>query len=343
MKRSIVLGIALILGGLLLAQGGPGTFPALSGPFLGQKLPEASPELFAPGIVGTGLMERDVVVSPDGKEIYFGLAAGNLMTIMWTRLVDGRWTEPAIAPFAVDQVYFHFEPAMTADGRRMFFLSNRPPQGKEPKPGWTYQNIWAADRTADGSWGEPYEPDAAINAGATQFFPSLSNDGTIYFTRSAGQPRKLGLYRSRLVDGKYAEAERLPDVINGQGTPYNACIAPDESFLIACIEGRPCEVNPGEANYFVFFRDTNDTWSEGLPLGPEVNIKGSTAMSPYVTRDGKFFFFAAQKTAERFGGSFKGRTLRQLVEMSDSVQNGNYDIYWVRAEVIERLRAKKRD
>jgi ribosomal protein L24E len=340
MKRSLAFGLILAAGGALLAPGA-GSFPKLTGPFLGQKPPGMTPELFAPGIVGTGLMERDVAVSPDGKEIYFGLAAGSLMTIMRTRLRDGAWTEPEIAPFAVDQAYYHFEPALSPDGKRIYFLSNRPPKGKDPKPGWTHQNIWAADRTADGSWGEPYEPDPVINAGATQFFPSAANDGTLYFTRSAGKPPKLAIYRSRSVNGHFAEAEKLPDVINGQGTPYNACIAPDESYLVACIEGRPCEVNPGAANYFVFFRAANDAWSEGIPLGPEVNIKGSTAMSPYVTSDGRYFFFAAQKTDPRFLGSTKGRTLSWLLEMGNSVQNGDYDIYWVKAEVIGTLRPRK--
>jgi hypothetical protein len=260
--------------------------------------------------------------------------------MMWTRLSEGRWSEPEVAPFATDSKYFHLEPVLSADGKRAFFLTNRPDKGKEPKPRWAYQNIWAADRTPDGSWGKPYDPDAAINAGGQQFFPSLAGNGTLYFTRVDTQTRKPAIVRSRFVSGKFSQVEKLPDKINGKGTPYNACIAPDESFLIVCVNGRDYDGNPGMANYFVFFRDTNDDWSDGIPLGSEVNMKGSTAMSPSVSPDGKLFFFAAQQTAERFTESPKGRSLRAFLEMYNSPQNGNYDIYWVSAGVIETLRPK---
>jgi len=317
--------------------------PQLTGPYLGQKPPGMTPELFAPGIVCTGMMERDVAVSADGREIYFGIACGRVVTVMWTRLQEGRWSEPEVAPFAAAADYFHFEPALGADGKRIFFLTNRPGQGQEAKPGWAYQGIWAADRRPDGSWGEPYDPFPALNGEAKQFFPSLTLDGTLYFTRVDKQTRKPAIYRSRFSQGEYRVAEKLPDKINGSGTPYNAFISPDESYLIACVDGRPYDANPGEANYFVFFRDKSDRWSDGVPLGPEINMKGSTAMSPYVSPDGKYFFFAAQKTAGRFSGPLKGRTLAWLLEMNGSCQNGDYDIYWVDARIIEKLKETERN
>lgn len=338
MKRSILLFMIMLLGNTFLARDGSSGFPKLSSPYLSQKPPGSVPKVFAPGIVCSGITERDVAVSQDGKEIYFGVAFGKVVTIMWTRFQKGRWSEPEVAPFAADQNYFHFEPGLSADGTRIFFLTNRPGRSKEAKPGWVYQNIWASDRTADGSWGEPYDPDPAINGDGQQYFPSLTRDGTLYFTRVDSQTRRPAVYRSRFVRGRFSEAEKLPDKINGKGTSYNAFVAPDESYLIACVDGRTYDANPGNANYFVFFRDKDDNWSEGVPFGPEVNMKGSNAMSPYVSPDGKYFFFAAQKTAERFAGSLKGRTLRDLLEMTSSCQNGNFDIYWVDARIIEVLR-----
>ncbi len=56
------------------------------------------PELFAPGIVSTGMYTRDVAMTPAGDEIYFGVLVGGLAVIMETKLVDGRWTEPEVAP-----------------------------------------------------------------------------------------------------------------------------------------------------------------------------------------------------------------------------------------------------
>jgi hypothetical protein len=342
--RSTVSAIILLLiigSNFTNAQTKSEVFPKLKGPYLGQKPPGKTPELFAPGIISRGMMERDIAITPDGKEIYYGLAFGRTFTIMFTQLKDGKWSEPCVASFASDPNYYHFEPCLSADGNRIFFLTTRPPKGKEPKPRWTYQNIWAADRKPDGSWGEPYDPDTTINGNSQQYFPSITKDGTLYFTRVDQQTKKSIICRSRFENGKFSNVEKPPAKINQEGTSlYNAFIAHDESYLIACVDGRTNDLNPGKANYYVFFRDKNDNWSDGIPFGPDINIKGSNAMSSYVSPDGKYFFFAAQKTDEKFSGSLKSKTWSNIIDMNNSPQNGDYDIYWVDAKIIEELRPR---
>lgn len=128
-------------------------FPTLSGDYLGQPLPGAEPQLFAPGIVATGMYERDMAISPDGDEIYYTAVLGgfNYATILLTRRVEGQWTRPEVAPFATDPRYRFIEPHISPDGKRFFFVTNRPLEGEEPGD----ENIWVMDRTADG-WGEPF-------------------------------------------------------------------------------------------------------------------------------------------------------------------------------------------
>ena len=62
-------------------------FPVLKGAYLGQKRPGQTPELFAPGIISNGLANRDVAISPDGKEMYFGTHTStyNYSTIIFTK------------------------------------------------------------------------------------------------------------------------------------------------------------------------------------------------------------------------------------------------------------------
>ncbi|MBC8422793.1 PD40 domain-containing protein, partial [bacterium] len=110
---------------------GDAAFPELAGPYLGQGEPPAEPTLFAPGVVNSGLATRDVAMTPDGGEFYFGVNVGNyaLSSVLVTRLVDGRWTEPETAPFAVDPRYMVMEPHVSPDGRRLFFASDRPHDG----------------------------------------------------------------------------------------------------------------------------------------------------------------------------------------------------------------------
>ena len=48
-------------------------YPHLTGPYLGQKPPGTSAQIFATGIVSTALNDRDQTFSPDMNEIIFGV------------------------------------------------------------------------------------------------------------------------------------------------------------------------------------------------------------------------------------------------------------------------------
>jgi hypothetical protein len=323
------------------ALGGP-SFAARSGPYLGQKPPGETPELFAPGLVSGGLDERDVAISPDGREIYFGVMAGQLATIMVTTQVDGRWTEPVVASFAADPAFMTFEPCLSADGQRVLFLSTRPTAGEEARPGWANQNIFAADRRADGSWGEPYDLGAPVNTADAEFYPSLTADGTLYFTR--GRPRgPYVIARSRRADGRFQAPDTLPAAVNGKGTPYNAFVARDESYLIACVDGRKDGAEPGQPQYFIFFRDPADRWGEGICLGKDVSPVNGNAGSVCVSPDGRYLFFGSAKPDPGAGTDGRPVTLRSLREAAARARNGNLDIYWMDASFLERLRPPRRD
>ena len=316
------------------------SFPILTGEFLGQAPPGTEAELFAPGIVSTGLYERDMAISPDGKEIYYGVVLGNRTTIMISRLDKETWTEPEQASFITGFDNFYFEPALSPDGDRMFFLTNLPPAGEPAKPGWTYQHIWAVNRGEGLEWGEPYDLGSAVNARRAEFFPSVTAEGTLYFTRAMGQG-VYKIFRSRPEDGCYLSAEPLPDQVNGGNNPHNACISRDESFLIACVAGREDSLNPGLPEYYVFFRSEEDTWSEGINLGEGINFKDSRALSPHITSDGRYFFFSSTKTHQDFFSADRRASWSLIQNIHHSPQNGGGDIYWVDAEVIRRLKPQK--
>jgi hypothetical protein len=313
-------------------------FPELKGEYLGQKKPGLKPELFAPGVISTGLYERDIAITPDGKEIFYGLAFGGNVTIMVAKMDDsGIWSEPVAASFASNLNYKYFEPCLSYDGDRMFFLSTLPKEGQEPKLGWAYQNIWAVDRGEDGSWGDPYIIGSPVSTDENEYYPSVTKSGTLYFSRSKKGEDKVGIYRSHYIDGKYAEPEPLPEAVNGIGNVYNAFIAHDESFLIGCVADCKNNLSPGFADYYLFFRDANDQWSGPVNMGPEINHPNTHALSAYVTRDGKYLFFASSKKTDL---TKKRLTWSLIQKFSREALNGHSDIYWVDAKIIDRLKAK---
>jgi len=314
-------------------SGSPGEFPVLTGDYLGQTPPGSEAQLFAPGIISTGLFERDFAMTPDGNELYFCIALGryNYTAIMYTKRESGRWSEPKALPFASDPDYLDFEPHVSPDGQKLLFLSTRPdPERGEPAGD---QDIWAADRVGDW-WGEPYNLGLPVCSDAPEYFPSVTNDGTIYFTRE-GEGRRSEIYRARLVDGSYQEAERLGENVNFFPSQYNSFIAADESYLITCAFGG--SNSRGADDYYIIFRNDDDTWSEPVNMGDAVNSKGSE-QSPFVTRDGKYFIFSSSqmKLPDSFATSEK--TLGFFEKIYNSPENGNFDIYWIDASFIEELR-----
>jgi len=337
--KKIFKKLILILLFLLIIMGceQKDSVPLIKGQYMGQSLSGDQPEIFKPDLISTGAYERDITISPDGKEIYLGVAYGQYMTIIYSRFQNGRWTKLQVAPFAQDPRYFYFEPHVTPDGNRLLFLCTRPPEGKEPKPGWFYQNIWAVDRLEDGSWSKAYDIGAPVNTENNEYYPTVTNEGTLYFTRSIKGSDKTNIYRSQYVNGNYAEPELLPEEVNGQGNPYNTFIAPDESYLIACVAGKDTE-KPGTADHYIFFRDQNDHWSEGIKLDEKINIPGQNASSQYVSPDGNYFFFAA--SLNKFADEFQENNLSLdlLKRMRNQPRNGSSDIYWMKTDFIDKLK-----
>lgn len=312
-------------------------FPLLEGPYLGQPPPGPKAELFAPGAINTGMFIRDVAMTPDGKEFYFGLAMGGYAwsTICVTRLIGGRWTKPEVMPQMEDPRSLNLEPCISPDGKKFYFLSTRPDTAAGEKENGD-QDIWIMDRVGDG-WGAPYNLGGPVNTAGAEYFPSVTRDGTLYFTRTESDGRTSAIYRSRFLDGRFQEPEKLPPQVNCGTTRYNAFIAPDESYIIVPAAGRPDSL--GGTDYYVVFRGADDSWSEPVSMGPAVNSQAAQEFSPYVSPDGKYFFFMSNRFLPR--EQWPARlTYAAMKDLQGRAPNGLPAIYWMDAGFIEALRPK---
>lgn len=328
-RRSILL---LLL--LFTACSGSERVPQ-SGPYLGQQPPGSTPQLFAPGIVSTGLFTRDISMTPDGTAIYFSVMIGGTeyTAILVTLNVNGRWTRPAVTSFSDNPNWWDGEPCISPDGRHFYFMSNRPDTAAgESEPG--DPDIWVMDRTEDG-WEAPRNLGAPVNSLDEEYFPSVTNDGTLYFTRQeAGSP--IGyIYRSRNVNGVFEAPERLPETVNAGRTQYNAFVAPDESYIIVPIYG--LEDSYGATDYYISFRDSTGSWTKAVNMGAPVNSSARGEYSPYVSPDGRYFFFMSDRHVAPEPPP-EQLTVDTLQDLFQSPSNGNANIYWMDAGIIERLR-----
>lgn len=292
--------------------------------------PELTPKLFAPGFISTGMYERDIAITMAENEIYYSLFQGDWNTIMMTKKVNGVWQEPVVAPFARDTMYFFAEPALSIDGSKIFFLSTKPREGEVRKPGWNNQNIWVASRNADGSWNEAKPLPENIN-GQEEFYPSLTNDGTLYFCRTDAKTKTSQILRTKLVNGVYQDPIVLPAPVNGKGTIFNACIAPDDSYLIGCVSERD-STNMQRATYMLFFHNADDTWTEGIDLVKELNLPCPNAISISTSPDGKILFFASAAKTIKFSELQSSWSLGSIAKRRILPGNGNSDIYWMKID-----------
>ena len=295
-------------------------FLELSGVYIGQEKPEFDPVMFAPEIVSTELYERDAAFSRFGKVMFYTVKndGGHVLMYTFFNEEEDRWLVPDVAPFS--GTYDDIEPCFANRGKGLYFVSNRPVDGKEK--GAMDWDIWFTIKTLAG-WNEPQNIGAPINTEQMESFPSVTFKGTLYFTRNSEDNSRTDIFRSKFVDGKFEEPERLPEIINAEARQFNAAIAPDESYLVFCSMK---EGGYGGTDYWISFLNRDSTWSEPVNLGERFNTS-ENEISPHFSPGGRYFFFASEGNP---------------IGIPDSLQKtisekANSDIYWVKAEMLEEL------
>src|SRR5581483_7878666 len=270
--------------------------PVQSAPPYSVNGPLTEPRIFGEGVISTNDYERGGTFTPDGREFYFTKRAvpGYFWTICFSRFENGKWSTPEVASFSGQ--YLDADPFISSDGSKLFFASARPIDDK-PKRDF---DIWVVNRTSKG-WSEPRNLGAPVNTAASESYPTLTKNGTLYFC--SGRPDGKGLldiYRSRLVDGKYTEPENLGDTINTPSSEAYPFIAPDESYLIFTSYYREDEIYGNGHRYVrgdLYISLMQDgKWTEPRHLDPPINT-GAFEGCPTISPDGKYFFFTSERSS----------------------------------------------
>jgi hypothetical protein len=263
-----------------------------------------TPELFASDILipqfGTGV-HSSPSFSSDGKEIYWTIMPENApFTIRYMKQVNYIWTEPIDAPFIKERESFN---SLFLNDDTILFKS-----AKLDRP--DVNTLWKVQRKNE-LWGKPEEFNSIFDGLAMG--TSITNNGSIYFTLAKKGFGSHKIYKSALIDDRYMKPELLPLEINAEGDNWQPFVAPDESYLIF---GR---YFPEEhtSRLFISFKTANSSWSEAKSLDSINKInKWENAGWPYVSPDGKFFFFVSSKDNKKI----------------------KYQIYWVDIKYIWNLK-----
>lgn len=226
------------------------------------------------GVVSTPANEVRATVSPDGRRIVWGStdrAGGAGGWDLWqATLAGGRWSDPV--PLPLNSPANDFDPFFSADGRWLYFFSNRP-------GGFGGDDLYRAAVGADG-FGPVENLGAGVNTAGDEWAPTLSLDGTRLLFSSDGHGGAGGhdLFVARWDGRAFVDPRPVPGV-NTDADEFDAAwlgdgralvfarsadpaTKPVRLWLAQCANGRY-----GEAQALaVSFND-----AEGTTLGPVVD------------------------------------------------------------------------
>jgi Tol biopolymer transport system component len=301
------------------------------------------PHLFAEGVISTEDDEVGGTFSSDGTEFYFvkfnqytNFPRLGLICVSYFR--NRKWTIPEVVSFSGRSL--DFPPKLSPDGKIMFFSSLRPVPGKTAR----VLSIWSVERTASG-WGEPKPLPAPINApdNASNWAPSVTRDGTLYYTstREGGHPH---IYRSRYVDGSYAEPEKLGPEINSEFNETDPYVSPDEKVLVFASSGddlgdkdRRETLKGGGVLYAradLYVSVIHDgKWSPARHLEHGINSTADEG-SPLITPDGKYLFFTSERSPFTVPTAHP-LSYEEIERMLHSTLNGHGNIFYIGIETLD--------
>lgn len=280
-------------------------FSKLKGPYLGQRPPGKTPEIFAPGMITTDMSEG---CSGWGNEMEYFIFQrwidGNPKLYIMNQ-IEGKWTQPEPLPFGEEYRVGDF--TIAPDGKTLIFASKifLDEIGPEGDGG----NIWIVEKTTTG-WTIPKPVSGPINTKYHDSYPCLASNRNLYFfSRKPGGFGKSDLYMAEYMNGEYQIPVNLGSPLNTAAHEWDTYIAPDESYMIYC---SMMEGGLGSDDLYITFKRSDGKWGKPVHMGNKINTEKSENR-PYVTPDGKYLFYASTIT-------------------------GNRDIYWIDTEVFKEFK-----
>ncbi|MEP7322607.1 MAG: OmpA family protein [Saprospiraceae bacterium] len=124
------------------------------------------------------------VISADGKTIVFTRCDGKdgmgSCDLYISEFKNTSWTKPVNIGAPVNSTYWESQPSLSANGRTLYFVSNRP----GGKGGY---DIWISFKTGK-TWSRPMNAGNTINSSWDELSPYIHPDGSHLYFRSNGWP-----------------------------------------------------------------------------------------------------------------------------------------------------------
>lgn len=276
------------------------------------------PIKFQPNVVSTEIDKYNTSFSPDGNTIYYTVTSQKLglTGIAFQEFKDGRFTPPAFTPFMVSDIPMA-DVQISPDGNLLMYSTFKDYEGKPE--GFNF-NIWTSE-LKEGEWQAPTPIGSPISSKGNEFYPVMTNNGTLYFNSDKGG--NSDIFYSKFKNGKYQTPIRLPDNINTKEREADAFVARDESYIIFVRVDEPDGF--GNSDLYISFRKGENEWTDPVNMGPNVNSNQIDG-SPYVTPDGKYLIFTSGRLEEGIKEK-ASRNYKEFKRIISSSNNGSLNFY----------------
>ncbi|MEZ4986328.1 MAG: OmpA family protein [Saprospiraceae bacterium] len=175
-----------------------------------------------------------ITFSADGQEAYYTSNQTQTasdqelihrLEILVSRLQkDSSWSAPKALPFNSSH-YSTAHPALSPDGNRLFFASDRP-------GGFGGKDLYVVNRNADGTWSVPVNLGPSINTEGDELFPFYHQDGILFFA-SNGQLGLGGLdifQAEDMGEGTWSTVKNMGSPINSKADDFSLVMHSDGTY-----------------------------------------------------------------------------------------------------------------
>ncbi|MEJ5244881.1 MAG: OmpA family protein [Bacteroidota bacterium] len=209
-----------------------------------------------------------------------------------------------------------YAPTISADGRTLYFVSNRPGSKLTPD-GKPSHDFWAAKKLErlDSVFFQPFNIDTTTNYGRlgvntelNEGVASISADGrTLYFT-GCNRPDGIGdcdIYKTTIEGDRWGRPVNLGKNINSEVFDSQPSIAPDQSrlYFVSTRRGPNSDGRNVPKNFDIWYSDWDYDLEEWKPAKnlEAINTKGRE-VSPFIAADNQTLFFASDGHKPNYGG-----------------------------------------
>ncbi len=182
-------------------------------------------------------------------------------------------------------------PIIAADGLSLYYTRGSHPENVAPTD---RQDIWVAEKAADGTWQKSKNLGNPINNSGNNFLISVSPDNNTLLVgntyKADGSPDKSGVSITKRTRQGWTipQTVQIEDFYN-----YNRyseyCLAPNGKVLLLCIQRTDTY---GQKDVYVSFKNEDDTWTAPKNIGTPVNTIGNE-IGPFLAADGITMYYSS--------------------------------------------------